>query len=141
MAQLLCRAVILYGMVAMVTAVAVAKVTHPKPLAPVIANGVRYSADRDGIDQYVVANDISTGEQTWKVRVVHTRIKFWVEGDVQGVLITDLRLIGNSLFVRDGKARCYSVDVNSHRPQGTLRHSLRTTGRSYAIAHVRPRVG
>ena len=47
--------------------------------------------------------------------VFHTRIKFWLEADVQGVFITDLRLIGNSLFVRDGKVRCYSVDVNSHR--------------------------
>jgi len=109
------HAVIRYAMFAMVTAVATAKILPPRPVAPVINNGVRYSADRDGRDQYVVATDISTGKELWKVKVFHTRIKFWVEEDVQWVFITDLRLMDTSLFVRDGKARCYSVDVSSHR--------------------------
>ena len=119
MAKLPFWAVILYVIFAMLTAVAVGKISPPKPPVPVIANGVRYSADRDGKDQYVVATIISTGEQSWKVRVFHTRIKLWLEEDVQWVFITDLRLIGTSLFIRDGKARCYSVDVNSHRVRKT----------------------
>jgi len=73
MAKLPFWAVILYAIFAMLTAVAVGKIIPPKPPAPVIANGVRYSADRDGKDQYVVATIISTGEQSWKVRVCFTR--------------------------------------------------------------------
>ena len=84
-------------------------------MVPVEANGVRYSADRDGRDQYAVATDIATGKQLWKVRVFHTHIKFWIEEDVQWVFITDLKLMDNSLFVRDGKGRCYAVDINRHR--------------------------
>ena len=115
MAKLLLPSVILYAIFAMVTPVAVAKIFPPKPVAPVVSNGVQYSADRDGRDQYVIATDISTDKQLWKVKVFHTRIKFWVEEDTQWVFITALRLVDTSLFVRDGEARCYSVDVNSHR--------------------------
>jgi len=74
-----------------------------------------YSADRDGRDQYAVATNIATGKQLWKVKVVHTHIKFWIEEDVQWVFITDLKLMDSLLFVRDDKARCYAVGINSHR--------------------------
>jgi hypothetical protein len=99
---------------ALVTSAAVAKRMNPKPVTPVVSRGIRYSADRDGRDQYVVATDVSSGMQLWKVKVFHTNIKFWVEEDVQWVFITDLKVIDNSLFVRDEKARCYSVDLSTH---------------------------
>ena len=102
-----------------VTMAAAAKIIPPKPVAPVEANGVRYSADPDGRDQYVVATDTETGNQLWKVKVFRTHIKFWIEEDVQWVFITNLKLMDNSLFVRDGKARCYAVDINSHRVRKT----------------------
>ena len=56
----------------------------------------------------------------WRVKVFHTHIKFWVEEDVQWVFITDLKVSDNSLFVRDEKARCYSVDLNNHRVRKAL---------------------
>ena len=34
---------------------------------------------------------------------------------VQWVFITNLKLMENSLFVRDEKARCYSVNLKTHR--------------------------
>jgi outer membrane protein assembly factor BamB len=115
MTKLQLRPVIVRVTLALATVVAAAKIAPPKPVVPVEANGVRYSADRDGSDQYAVASDIATGKQLWKVKVFHTHIKFWIEEDVQWVFITDLKLMDNSLFVRDGKARCYAVDINSHR--------------------------
>jgi len=102
-------------MFAIMTTAAVAKRVPPKPVVPVVADGVRYSAEGDGREQYVVATDTSTGRQLWKAEVFHTHIKFWVEEDVQWVFITNLRLMDNSLFVRDEKARCYSVDLKTHR--------------------------
>ena len=41
-------------------------------------------------------------------------IKFWVEEDVQWV-ITDLKLMIALSSFGTGKARCYSVDLKSHR--------------------------
>ena len=76
--------------------------------------------NRDGRDQYVVATNVVTGQELWRVRVFHTHIKFWIEEDVQWVFITDLKLVDNSLFVRDGKARCYAVDVKGHRVRKAL---------------------
>jgi hypothetical protein len=83
----------------------------PKPVSPVISNGIRYSAEGDGRDQYVVAADASSGNVLWRVKVFHNHIKFWVEEDVQWVFITDLKLIDNSLFFRDERPRCYSIDL------------------------------
>ena len=115
MTKLQLRAVIVHATLTLATVVAAAKIAPPKPVVPVEANGVRYSADRDGRDQYAVATDIATGKQLWKVKVFHTHIKFWIEEDVQWVFITDLKLMDSALFVRNGKARCYAVDINSHR--------------------------
>jgi hypothetical protein len=100
---------VVHATLVLATVAAVAKIAPPKPVAPVESNGVRYSADRDGRDQYAVATDIATGKQLWKVKVFRTHIKFWIEEDVQWVFITDLKLMDNSLFVRDDKARCYAL--------------------------------
>jgi hypothetical protein len=108
-------AIVALAMFTLVTTTAMAKITSPKPVAPVDGDGVRYSADRDGRDQYAVATDVATGKQVWKVKVFHTPIKFWIEEDVQWVFITNLTLMDNTLFVRDGRARCYAVDIKTHR--------------------------
>ena len=57
----------------------VAKRMPPKPVTPVVSDGLRYSADGDGGDEYVVAERVSDGGPLWKVKVFHTRIKFWIE--------------------------------------------------------------
>jgi hypothetical protein len=92
-----------------------AKRAAPKPVAPVTAAGVIYSASGDGVDQYVVARDASSGRELWKVKVFHTRIMFWMEPDVQLVFITDLKLMGKSLLVRDERSRCYSIGLARRR--------------------------
>lgn len=94
---------------------ALAKRVNPKPVQPVEANGIRYTAEGDGEDQYVIATDLKTSKELWKVKIFHTRIKFWLEEDVQWIFITNLKLSNNSLFVRDEKSRCYAVDLRSHK--------------------------
>ena len=88
-----------------------AKRMPPKPVTPVVSEGVRYSADGDGRDEYVVAENVSTGNLLWKVKVFHTRIKFWIEEDTQIVFTTNLKLLGNSLMVRNEQGRCYAVSL------------------------------
>jgi hypothetical protein len=84
------HALLLAAVISLAVVTATAKIAPPKPVTPVESSGIRYSADRDGKDQYVVATDIATGNQLWRVRVFHTNIKFWIEEDVQWVFITDL---------------------------------------------------
>ncbi|HTM90118.1 MAG TPA: hypothetical protein VL155_18075 [Terriglobales bacterium] len=76
---------LVYAVFAMVAVAAAAKRVNPKPVTPVVADGVRYSAAGDGRNQYVVATDVSTGRESWRVKIFHTRIKFWIEEDVQWV--------------------------------------------------------
>ena len=109
------RAPLLAVVISLAVLTATGKIAPPRPVAPVESNGVRYSADRDGKDQYVIATDIPTGNELWKVKVFHTRIKPWIEEDVQWVFITDLKIVNDSLFVKDGKARCYEVEVKTRR--------------------------
>jgi hypothetical protein len=90
-----------------------AKRIPAKPVLPIISSGIRYSAESDRQDQYVTATDTANGNVLWKVKVFHNRINFWREIDVQFVYIADLKLVANSLLVRDEKARCYSVDLAS----------------------------
>jgi hypothetical protein len=91
-----------------------AKRMGPKPVAPVVYEGVEYSAHGDGRDAYIVATSVETKKELWKVRVFHTRIKPHLEEDVQWVFITHLKIEGESLLVRDEKARCYSVGLARH---------------------------
>ena len=90
-----------------------AKRVPPKDVPPVDVGGVRYSAHGDGRNSYVVASDLN-GKELWRVKVFHTRIEFWRgEEDNQWVFISDLKSAGNSLFARDEKNRCYSIDLDA----------------------------
>jgi hypothetical protein len=111
MGKLRRRFVVVWLTLALVAHCAVAKRIPPKPVAPVVADGIRYSADSDGKDSYVVATDAASGDLLWQVKIFHTRIKFWIEEDVQWVFITNLKLTDKILLVRDEKSRCYSVDL------------------------------
>jgi hypothetical protein len=111
---------LVFAVLSFAPAVATAKIPPMKPVAPVESNGVRYSAVQDGTGPYVVAEDITTGKQRWRVRVFRTHIKSWIEADVQWIFIKELKLVEGSLFVRDGKARCYAVDVREHRVRKTV---------------------
>lgn len=106
---------LMFAVISFATAVATAKIPPMKPVAPVESNGVRYSAVQDGTGPYVVADDITTGKQLWRVRVFRSHIKPWIEADVQSIFIKELKLGEGSLFVRDGKDRCYAVNVRYHR--------------------------
>ena len=109
------RVLLISAVISFTSAPAIAKIVPPKPVAPVESNGVRYSVDPNGGDQYVEATDITNGRQLWNVRVFHTHFNPWLEADVQLVFITELKLVGGSLFVRDGKARCYTINLRNHR--------------------------
>jgi hypothetical protein len=111
MSVFLKRFSILLLTLAFLTIPAGAKRMRPKPVSPVVAGGIRFSADGDGRSQFVVAEDMATGKELWKVKVFHNRIKPWLEEDVQWVFITNLKLVNNSILVRDERSRCYAIDL------------------------------
>ena len=93
-----------------------AKRAAPKPVAPVIQNGVRYSAPNDnGTIGHVVASDVRSGKTLWDIKIFQVEIEPKLEEDVQWVFITDLRLVGNSLRVRNEKSRCYNLDLTTKK--------------------------
>jgi hypothetical protein len=99
---------------------AAAKRVPPKAVAPIVADGIRYSAAGDGKDSYVVATDEASGKTLWKVKVFRTRIEFWRgEEDNQSLFISDLKLAGSFLLVRDEKNRCYRLYLNTKRMKKT----------------------
>ena len=106
---------IAYAMLLMLTSYAMAKRVNPKPVAPVTANGIQYSAEGDGRNQYISATNIAAAKELWRVKVFHTRIKPWIEEDVQWVFVTNLKIIGDSLAVQDERARCYLLSLKTHR--------------------------
>ena len=108
-------AVIAWAIVPFIAMAVQAKRIPQKPVATVTAAGIIYSASGDGADQYVIANDVSSSRELWKVKVFHNHIRFWIERDVQFVFISDMKLSDKYLFVRDERDRCYSIDLTNRR--------------------------
>lgn len=93
----------------------VAKRAQPRPVPPVVYAGVSYSAEGNGVDEYVVASEASTGKRLWTVKVAHNDHDPRMEQDVQDVYITDLKATKGALLIRDEKSRCYSIDLATKR--------------------------
>ena len=90
-----------------------AKRRDPKPVAPVVYHGISYSApNNNGRIAYVLASD-STGKELFRIKVFDTPTDPKLEEDVQWVFITDLRLSGHLLLVKDEKGRCYIVNLDT----------------------------
>ena len=92
-----------------------AKRIPPNPVSPVVFNGIQYTDDGDGRDEYVVATDASSGKTLWRVKVFHNRINFWIAGDDQLIYIANLKIVNGSLLIKDEQSRCYSVDLGKRR--------------------------
>lgn len=85
----------------------------PEPVAPVSYRGLQYSAPNDdGRIGYLQATD-SAGKHLFRIRVFQTEINPNLEEDVQWVFIARLKLVGNSLWVKDEKSRCYAINLDT----------------------------
>jgi hypothetical protein len=90
-----------------------AKRLAPKPVPPVVYRGTTYSVPNDnGRVGYVVASD-SVGKSLFQIKIFETEVDPKLEEDVQWVFITELKLTGSSLIVKDEKSRCYTVDLET----------------------------
>jgi hypothetical protein len=92
-----------------------AKRVRPKEVPPIFVNGVKYSAEGNGRDAFVVATDVRSGSVLGKVKIFHIRIKPWIEEDNHWIFISDLKMAHNTLFIRSENGRCFSLDVPTRR--------------------------
>jgi len=58
----------------------------PPTVSPVVSEGIAYSAHGDGQTGYVIASDVTTGKELWKVKIFHIHIKPWIEATTSGCL-------------------------------------------------------
>jgi hypothetical protein len=61
----------------------------------------------------VVANEVTTGNELWRVEIFRVHLEPGLEEDVQWVFISDLKLLDSTLLVRDEKSRCYRLDLTT----------------------------
>jgi hypothetical protein len=90
-----------------------AKRGAPEPVPPVVYKGVTYSApNNNGMINYVLASD-ATGRELFRIKVFDMTIDPKLEEDVQWIFITNLKLSGSALLVKDGRGRCYAIDLDT----------------------------
>ena len=91
-----------------------AKRAAPKPVAPVVANGVAYSAPHAAMG-VVVATDVATRKELWRETVYTIRIDPELERDVQDVFITALSVEGGVLIIENERGERYALDLATRR--------------------------
>ena len=95
-----------------------AKRSAPKDVPPVTVGGVKYSAPHWGKaigkmqnGGYIQANNVETGKLLWELRVYEFKYDANLEGDVQDVFITSLRLVDGNLEVVNERGDTFVVDI------------------------------
>jgi hypothetical protein len=92
--------------------VSLAKRSAPKPVQPIIRDGVMYSApNTDGRIGYVVASDPATGRTLSKTTIFEVKLEPFLEADAQWDFISKLWFDGNFLIVQDERGRFYRVSL------------------------------
>jgi outer membrane protein assembly factor BamB len=93
---------------------ACAKRPAPAPVAPVVADGVRYSAPM-GAMSFVVAAAADTGKELWRMRIYGVRVDPNLERDVQDVFITSLEVKQGMLIITNERGEKYALDLKTRK--------------------------
>jgi len=100
----------------MIASEAWAKRAGPKPVAPVVQNGMKYvAANENGREGKIEARNEKTGKKLWDVVVYTVTIDPNLEEDVQWVFITELAIRGNSLLVTNEKNERFTLDLKTKK--------------------------
>lgn len=93
--------------------VEMAKRIAPKPVVPLVMNGVRYEAPFHGEAGVLTAYDAARGTQLWTLQVYKIDFDEDMEKDVQEIYITSIRPQDNQsgLVVTDEHGRVWLVDL------------------------------
>jgi outer membrane protein assembly factor BamB len=97
-----------------VAAPASAKRLAPQPVAPVVAEGIRYSAPLDAMG-FVVATDAGANKELWRVRIYEVRMDPKLERDVQDIFITSLAVKDGTLLITNERGEKYALDLKTRK--------------------------
>jgi len=96
------------------TPAAVAKRAAPRPVAPVVADGVRYSAPPEAMG-FVIAATADTGKELWRVRIYEIHVDPNLERNVQDVFITSLELKDGTLIITNERGEKFALDLKTRK--------------------------
>jgi len=91
-----------------------AKRSAPADVAPVVIQGIEYSAPHDAM-AFVVARNVSSGKELWRVRIYEVRVKAGLERDVQDVFITSLTEKNGALLIANERGEKYALDLKTRK--------------------------
>ena len=91
-----------------------AKRSAPAPVAPVVTNGIRYSAPSDAM-AFVVAADAGTSKELWRARIYEVRVDPNLERDVQEVFIVSLAVKDGFLLIANERGEKYALDLQTRK--------------------------
>ena len=95
---------------------AFAKRVAPAAVAPVIQEGVRYTAPNDdGGRAYIEAWNVQTGRKLWDLTVFTNRIDPKLEADVQWVFIKSMTIQDGRLVITSEKGTVYRIDLTARK--------------------------
>jgi hypothetical protein len=101
---------------ALIAGQAWAKRAAPKPVAPVVHEGVKYAApNENGREGKIEARDEKTGKKLWDAVIYTIKIDPNLEEDVQWVFIAKLAIQKNALAVTDEKNEKYLLDLKTKK--------------------------
>lgn len=99
---------------------ALASRIEPEDIEPVVHKGVRYSAphwgkaqNRDQNAGYIEAWDIKRNEFLWILKVYTIHYVRGLEGDVQDIFITSMKLHEEKLIVINERGDKFIIDINT----------------------------
>ena len=93
---------------------AFAERSEPREVAPIVQDGVRYSAPH-GAMAVVVATEVKTGKELWRVQVYKTRMIPELESDVQDVFITSLAVKDGTLLIANERGEKFALDLQTRK--------------------------
>jgi hypothetical protein len=88
-----------------------AKRSAPPPVAPLLYQGVKFTAPPDTQAGKIEARDLATGKKVWEKTVYLQHINPTLEEDVQWVFITSLQVKAGKLLVVTETGKKYTLDI------------------------------
>lgn len=94
-----------------------AKRLPPKPVPPVVAEGVEYTVPHDVLMGLVVATDIKTRTVLWQRQIYTVRSNPDIEHDVQACYITSLAARSGKLTIKNERGYVYELFLKTLQVQ------------------------
>src|SRR5580692_11483923 len=95
---------------------AFAKRSAPKPVPPVVWQGVEYRAPLDVEHMgHVQAFELSSGRKLWETKVYKVWIVPLLEEDVQWVFVSAMQVQDGKLLVKNERGKSFRLDLKTGR--------------------------